>query len=201
MRNRVRATARAGFTLIEVLVTLVLLALLLGVIVPQVINQLDRGDPTRVYGDLQSIQEGAKMFRIDVKRYPKTLEQLTENPYNGTDYITNWSDSASLPNGGNINTSLKEKWNGPYIEGELVADVTTDSIETALGGTIDPVFTVSTSTDFGGVEYLVIHVHGLTTEDIQNIDAEYDDGDGGAGRIRETGAGPYVLDYYAVPLR
>ncbi|MFO7895186.1 MAG: type II secretion system protein GspG [Longimicrobiales bacterium] len=197
MRNRIRATARAGFTLIEVLVTLVLLALLLGVIVPQVINQLDRGDPTRIIGDLEGIRSSVKMFRIDVKRYPSTLEQLTENPYDGTDYGTNWSDSTALP-GGTINTNLKERWEGPYLEGVLITDPTAETLGTALGGEIDGEFTVA---ELGGVEYLVIVINELAEDDILAVDEEFDDGDVTTGRIQESGTDPdFLLHYYAVPL-
>lgn len=192
---------RAGFTLVEVLVTLVLIALLVGVIVPAVINQLDRGDHTRVISDLQGIRSGAKMFRIDVKRYPSTLEQLTVHPDDGTDDWGVWTDSSSLPSG-TINTGLKKMWNGPYLEGAAVTS-TTDSLETALGARISPVFVTTGS--LGGVDYLTIEVNGLSADEITVIDSEFDGGDGDtSGRIQRTGVGteanPYILNFLVIPL-
>jgi type II secretion system protein G len=79
MRKRTPG-ARGGFTLIEVLVTLVLIALLVGVIVPSVINQLGAGEPTRVAQDLEAVRSGVKLFRVDVRRFPHTPEQLVIAP-------------------------------------------------------------------------------------------------------------------------
>ncbi len=205
MTNRIARTARAGFTLVEVLVTLVLIALLVGVIVPSVIGQLDRGDPTRIMGDLEGVRSGAKMFRIDVKRYPSNLEQLVVDPCDRTgpiDCTDAWglldpdltADDA-LPSG-DINANLLERWAGPYVEGLDIDD--TGVIETALGGQIAAAFTTAA---LGGVDYLVVQVNGLTESDIARIDGEFDDDVVTTGRVQVTGVDPAaVLNFYAIPL-
>ena len=159
--------ARAGFTLIEVLVTLVLVALLIGVIVPSVINQLDRGDPTRVASDLEGVRSGARLFRVDVKRFPYSIEQLTEAPNGGAawDVVTDF-------NGATITTGLLDRWNGPYLEGSAVTDNLT-TISTALGGAIEPVFRAKT---LAGTSYLSVLVSGVTRANIQSI-SDIIDGD------------------------
>lgn len=203
MTNRIMKAARAGFTLVEVLVTLVLIALLVGVIVPSVVNQLDKGDPTRIMSDLEGVRSGVKMFRIDVKRYPSTLEQLTIYPDDGGETYQEWTDSTSLPTtgGGNINTALKKMWSGPYVEGMEITDPTSDTHATALGGEILGEFAED---DLGGVTYLVVQVDGLTQEDIEGIDEAFDDDATATGRIQLSGAGseldPYILNFFAVPL-
>ena len=195
MSRRMAAAGRAGFTLVEVLVTLVLIALLIGVIVPSVINQLDRGDPTRVASDLEGVRSGVRLFRVDVKRYPYSIEQLTENP--GTDGAP-WDTIVDF-NGATINTTLIGRWNGPYLEGSAVTDNVT-TIATALGGEIEPVFHART---LAGTTYLTVAVSGLTRGNIQSV-SEIVDGDtlttddDAGGRLRGTASDTLV--YLAVPV-
>jgi len=194
MKNRT-PNARAGFTLIEVLVTLVLIALLLGVIVPSVLNQLDRGDPTRVASDLEGVRSGVRLFRVDVKRFPYSVEQLTENPV-GTGVP--WDTIVDF-NGATINTGLIARWNGPYLDGSPVADTLT-TIATALGGQIEPLFRSKT---LAGSAYLTVLVSGLSRADIQSISNVVDgdtltsDDDAG-GRLR--GITGDTLVFLAVPV-
>lgn len=203
MTNPIVRTARAGFTLVEVLVTLVLIALLVGVIVPSVIGQLGKGDPTRIMSDLEGVRSGVKMFRIDVKRYPSTIEQLVQDPCEsvvGTcdENNTAWASAAALPDGV-ITEGLMKRWAGPYVEGLAP---TGTGFETALGGTISETFTDTRM--IGGVAYLVAEVTGLSQTEIQNIDDEFDDGEDLTGRIQITDDGgtpaSYTMHFYAVPL-
>lgn len=196
MTNTIARTARAGFTLVEVLVTLVLIALLVGVIVPSVIGQLDRGEPTRVAQDLEAVRSGAKLFRVEVKRYPATLEQLTEAP--GASGV-NWIRVTDF-NGATISDGLLGQWNGPYLEGSTVMDEST-ALNTALGGEIQPIFSSGT---LAGTPYLTVRVVGLSPADIANV-SELIDGnatitdDDTGGRLRSTVAGDTLL-FLAVPI-
>lgn len=193
MRNPMSPMARAGFTLIEVLVTLVLMALLVGVVVPSVINQLDKGEPTRVAQDLEAIRSGTKLFRVDVKRYPATLEQLTESP------TTVW-DSAGDINKATITAGLQDRWEGPYVEGSAVTDTLT-TLATVLGGQVQPIFG---SRQLAGADYLTVLVTGLSPTDVQNVSALIDgdtittDDDTG-GRLRISAAED-TLVFLAVPI-
>lgn len=199
MRNRIMKNARAGFTLVEVLVTLVLIALLVGVIVPAVMGQLDRGDHTRIMSDAEGVRSGVKMFRVDVKRYPATIEQLTEAPgSSGADWtrVTDFN-GATIPDG------LLDRWGGPYVEGSSVADEST-TLSTAAGGEIEPVFV--DSLNLAGTQYLSIEFSGLTRATITTINEEVD-GTGTLnhpdvdGRIRADSVGSDLRMYYlAVPI-
>jgi general secretion pathway protein G len=202
MAKRIMNARRGGFTLVEVLVTLVLIALLVGVVLPSVVNQLDRGEPTRVTADLEAIRAGAKMFRIDVKRYPATLEQLSEAPGgSGVD----WTRTTDF-NDAEIGPGLLANWGGPYIEGSSVMDEATP-LSTVLGGEIQPVFIDSLT--MAGVPYLAVEVTGLDSASIARIN-EAVDGLAAAsmtnpdieGRIRmaEDVADDFRLYFMALPI-
>jgi prepilin-type N-terminal cleavage/methylation domain-containing protein len=96
---------RNGFTLIEVLVTLILLAVLAAAVFPVVTQQSDQGDPVRVANDLGSIRSAVEQFRLDVRpTWPSDIEDLAYLPVGG---------DVDLNNNAIGNAS---KWNGPYID-------------------------------------------------------------------------------------
>jgi type II secretion system protein G len=192
MRNRILNT-RPGFTLIEVLVTLVLIALLVGVIVPSVINQLGSGEPTRVAQDLEAVRSGVKLFRVDVRRFPHTPEQLTVAP-------ANWIDSTDY-GASVIPNPLIDRWNGPYLEMGSMVDggAAVDTMYIALSAMADDTF----STDvWSGNNWLYLGFSNLTAEQAQAI-SEVIDGDtitandDTGGRVRWSGT---QLLYYIVPI-
>lgn len=91
-----------GFTLIELLVVLAILALLAGIVGPQVMKSL--GDSKTKTARLQIEDFGAALdlYRLDVGRYPDTNEGL----------------EALVKKGAN-----SSKWNGPYLKKrEIVND-------------------------------------------------------------------------------
>lgn len=98
---------RFGFTLVEVLVTTVVVGVMAAVVIPAVVKQATAGDPARVASDLGSVKSGIELFAQNVRpRLPGDIEDLinqissTEEGVDGTSYtVTNSS-----------------KWLGPYIE-------------------------------------------------------------------------------------
>lgn len=92
-----RATAR-GFTLIEVLVVVVILAILAGIVVPQVMQRPGQARQARAQQDIQSIVTALNMYHLDNFSWPDSsqgLKALVQRP-------------ADLPEGAH--------WNGPYLD-------------------------------------------------------------------------------------
>ena len=72
-----RRIGRDGFTLIEVLVTLLLLSLLAAAVFPVITQQVSRGEPVKASQDLSSIRTGIETFSLNVRpSYPGDLDDL-----------------------------------------------------------------------------------------------------------------------------
>lgn len=79
-----------GFTLTEMLVVLVILALLTAIVAPNVMGRLGgaRGQSARV--QMESLSAALEIYSIDVGRYPSTEQGLEALVYAPND-VTGWS--------------------------------------------------------------------------------------------------------------
>lgn len=65
-----------GFTLIEVMIVVVILAILAAIIVPRVMSAPGRARITKAKADIQSISSALNMYKLDNYRYPTTQQGL-----------------------------------------------------------------------------------------------------------------------------
>ena len=72
---------RSGFTLIELALAMALLALLSSAIVPVAIRRTELDLAHRTGREVTSIQEGARWFYVDQKRWPNSLAELQGSSY------------------------------------------------------------------------------------------------------------------------
>jgi general secretion pathway protein G len=70
-----------GFTLVELLVVLAILALLLTLAVPRYFDSIEKAKDATLRQDLNTLRESLDKFYADNGRYPKTLEDLVEKKY------------------------------------------------------------------------------------------------------------------------
>ena len=77
----VSRTARAGFTLIELMVVLTVLALLLTLAVPRYFNHLERAKEATLKQDLSVMRDAIDKFHGDKGRYPDQLDELVSARY------------------------------------------------------------------------------------------------------------------------
>ena len=72
---------RGGFTLIEMLVVMTLIALLLTLAVPRYFGSVDSGRLTVQRQNLSTIRDAIDKFSADLGRYPDTLDELVTKHY------------------------------------------------------------------------------------------------------------------------
>jgi general secretion pathway protein G len=72
---------RGGFTLIELMVVLAIVALILTVATVRYFSSLDRARETVLRQDLATMRDAIQKYNADKGRYPETLEALVADRY------------------------------------------------------------------------------------------------------------------------
>lgn len=100
-----------GFTLIEVLVVVVILAILAAVVVPRVMEYPGEARVARAKADIQAIVTALNTYKLDNFVYPATeqgLEALVGKP-SGAPEAPNWRK------GGYLDAVPKDPWGRSYL--------------------------------------------------------------------------------------
>src|ERR1700675_853430 len=104
------AMRQRGFTLIEIMVVVVILAVLGALVVPKILENVDKARVTRAQSDIRAIQTALDLYRLDNFKSPTTeqgLQALVKQPADAT--ITNYRS------GGYLASMPKDPWNNPYL--------------------------------------------------------------------------------------
>ncbi|HAJ72878.1 MAG TPA: type II secretion system protein G [Methylophilaceae bacterium] len=72
---------KQGFTLVELLVVLSILALLLTLAVPRYFKSIERAKEATLKHDLNSMRDGIDKYYADHGKYPESLEELSKQKY------------------------------------------------------------------------------------------------------------------------
>ncbi len=70
-----------GFTLVELLVVMAIIATLLSIVAPKYFNSLDRSKETVLRQDLNVMRDAIDKFNSDTGKYPGDLAELVEKRY------------------------------------------------------------------------------------------------------------------------
>ena len=99
-----------GFTLIEIMVVMVILALLIAAVAPNILGQADKARITIAKQDIRNLANALDMYRLDNHNYPSTeqgLQALIEQP-TGFPEPKNWNK------GGYVKSLPKDPWGNDY---------------------------------------------------------------------------------------
>ena len=97
--KRAELRGQRGFTLVELLVVITIIALIMGIVGPRVLNYLTESKAKAAKIQIESFASALDLFFLDTGRYPNGSEGL----------------GALVRRPGNINS-----WNGPYLKGGQV---------------------------------------------------------------------------------
>ncbi len=115
MNLRRRSTRRkTGFTLPEIIVTISLIAALAAVVVPTVISQVKKGDPSRIGNDFLAVRGASEQFLTDIRKYPSSMYQLTN-------VITTSQTGLVGTSIANYGQAEVNRWRGPYLNKDSAA--------------------------------------------------------------------------------
>ena len=126
---------RQGFTLLELLASVAIVAAIAGAAVMVADGQLDRARRDLIQADLGRIGEAARRFRSDVGRSPKAIAELLQSPQ-PADALGGWWWPGAMPVA-LYDPAIARGWNGPYLMPELRTSVSVHGIEPNYAAVID----------------------------------------------------------------
>lgn len=91
-------TGQRGFTLVELLLVLVILALIAGLVLPGIIGKAESAKTKAAASQISRISMSVESFYLDTGNTPSSLEELVNEP------------------------AGVSGWNGPYIKNSLLKD-------------------------------------------------------------------------------
>ena len=98
-----------GFTLIEIIVVVSIIAILAALIGPQVLGRVDEARVTKAKTDIRSLETALDLYKMDNFKYPTTdqgLEALVTKPDDPS--VRNWKM------GGYVRKLSKDPWGADY---------------------------------------------------------------------------------------
>jgi general secretion pathway protein G len=145
MMSRIANRKHKGFTLIEMLIVIVVIAILALIVIPRLLGAGRKAKEAALRGDLHQIRNAIQQFEADMGDYPAALSDLmSAKPYAGN--ATGGQGLSLDPQG----------YQGPYLRtanNALPSDPFTGAPDWAYTATTGDVVSASTLTALDGTSY------------------------------------------------
>ena len=102
MSARTRGRTHAGFTFIEMLIVIVVIAILAMIVIPRLMGAGRKAKEAALRGDLHQLRNAIQQFEADCGDYPSALSQVMTQPTTGSA-------------GGQGIALDVNAWQGPYL--------------------------------------------------------------------------------------
>lgn len=146
--DRAKLRGRHGFTLVELLVVIVVLAVLAAIVLPKFMNSSRRSKESAMKSDLKLLRNAVSLFNADTGVYPKALSDLssTTAPTSAT--------AKGLDATGTEAAYAPSDWHGPYIQ-DLPKDPISgnDYTYSTASGSVGKVTSSAASNGLDGTAY------------------------------------------------
>ena len=177
---------KKGFTLIELMVVIAIIAVLAAVVTPQVFNQIARGRASAAISFAQSVNTASTSFFADIGSWPPSCTQATCNNNPAPGNIGNFVANSAVANA---------RWLGPYLQNWPTAT------RNPWGGNyqwnISPALgSANFNAALAQERWITITFPNASSfaDGSVNLDRARDNGDGGAaGYVRYGAASPVLL--------
>jgi general secretion pathway protein G len=97
-------TRRRAFTLVEMLLVITIIGILAALVVPKMVGRSEQARQAAAHADISSIKTALDAFEVDNGYYPKSLQDLFQQPSNAK----NW-------HGPYLDNVPQNPWGNPYV--------------------------------------------------------------------------------------
>lgn len=104
MNKTVKRVYQSAFTLVEVMVVVVIMAILAAIIIPRIMNRPDQAKVVAAKQDILTIESAMNLYKLDNGSYPSNDQGI--------------SALATKP----TTDPVPQNWTGPYIKGGIPKD-------------------------------------------------------------------------------
>jgi len=143
MMSRLASRKSKGFTLIEMLIVIVVIAILALIVIPRLLGAGRKAKEAALKGDLHQLRNAIQQFEADCGDYPAAIDDLQTAP------------AAGSIGGNGIDLDVSA-WQGPYLrtpDGGLPVDPFTTLADWTYVATSGDVNSSSTLTAINGENY------------------------------------------------
>ncbi len=106
--NNLKSRRLQGFTMIEIMVVVAIIAVLAVMIIPQVTGRDDQAKVTRAKQDIRALSAALELYKLDNHRFPTTEEGLKA-------LVTAPPSAKNWAQGGYVKILRDDPWGSPYL--------------------------------------------------------------------------------------